>query len=150
MNITEFYEKAGITYDYDADRFCVDGVQCSSIIGTLFPVYNDVVLRDPAVKSILASATDTLSLFGLYTLDHINLSILNITFVYYHGSCNSASVTISNRSCIIRYQVTIGEKHTDQITAARLAQLRDMYHKELFARLPQPIAEEIMAEFIYG
>ncbi len=148
MNIEEFYERNGFIYDGVAMRWRLNGVFCGDDNGYLFPEHYEIITLEPNIRSHLAHAADKLALFGIYTLRGIKLYINLVDIVYFDANSRTVSVDISKNGWSVRYvcNLVIGPHLTT--TEWALTQMRDVYRRALFKRLPQPIAEEIVAEFI--
>ncbi len=147
--VDEFYERTGFTYDVPALRWLHNGVPCNGPDRYLRPEYNDIILRDPYFGSKLPRAVDRLSLSGFHTLKGIVIRGSVIEIVYIDNLDYKACIEFNRDNLSIRcsYYIAFDELAPYEWT---LTQMRLVYHKILFKRLPQPIAEEIAAEFIMG
>lgn len=148
MDVAGFYERTGFIYDDIAMRWRLNGVFCGDDQGYLLPEHNEIIMREPGVRSSLALAADKLALFGTHIFRGIRLYRRDTDFTYFDVNSRAIFVGVGENGWSARYACNLIIGHQPTSAEWSLSQLRDIYRGVLFNYLPLPIAEEIAAEFI--
>lgn len=162
INIGEIFKRLGL--NRDNRRWYHNGVECSDGNLVLYPQYNWIIIDDPELKALLAPAIKQIGALGYTKLDSIKLQTAysensGRIDIIFNDSCNSTQmgVFVTDGGVYIRINNEQTAKHMSSIDIKTpgpnllwaLTYLRGMYTGIFFARLPQPIAEEIDSEFAF-
>lgn len=122
------------------------------------PNVPNMILNMPTVRNVIAKAVSELTKLGFEIVNGVYYFDDEIRIIYKTQFDNNwtafiyitnTSVTIrfSNGSCRCDYENYVANAANKVRTACIIQEMRKVYTAAIFAALPQPIAEEIAAEF---